>query len=247
MVIKKIFSIKSFYTTILFIIIASLALAILRSIFNENWIVLFISILVLVLSTIPILIRKKTKLKVPLEIELIAVLFIYATLFLGEVYDFYETFYWWDTLLHAGSAIVFGFIGFTVLYIMYSRHEVEAKPIAIAIFSFSFAIAIGAIWEIFEFSMDQFFGLNMQKSGLIDTMGDLIVDTVGAILASGIGLIYLKTKKSLIFDGIVRKMREENPELFKDRKTARETKKKIKRDLNKTYKYIGHKSVWQKR
>ena len=37
-----------------------------------------------------------------------------------------------------------------------------------------FAITIGALWEVFEFGMDQLFGLNMQKSGLLDTMGDLI-------------------------------------------------------------------------
>ena len=29
---------------------------------------------------------------------------------------------------------------------------------------------IGAVWEIFEYGMDQTFGLNMQKSGLDDTM-----------------------------------------------------------------------------
>lgn len=215
MVTKRISSIKTIYATIAFLIIASLAFAILRAIFNKNWIVLFASIIVLALTSIPILIRKKTKLKIPLEIELLSVLFIYATLFLGEVYDFYNIFPWWDTLLHAGSAIVFGFIGFTILYLMYSRKEVKARPLAIAIFSFSFAIAIGAIWEIFEFSMDQFFGLNMQKSGLLDTMGDLIVDTLGAILAAGIGFIYLKTKKTFIFDGILKKTKEENPQLFK--------------------------------
>jgi len=215
MVIKTRISIKTIYTTISFLIIMSLAFAILRSIFNENWIILFVSTIVLALTTLPILIRKKTKLKIPLEIELLTVIFIYATLFLGEVHDFYNIFPWWNILLHTGSAIVFGFIGFTVLYLMYSQREVNAKPLAIAIFSFSFAIAIGAIWEIFEFSMDQFLGLNMQKSGLIDTMWDLIVDTFGAILASTIGFIYFKTKKSFIFDKILEKAKKENPKLFK--------------------------------
>lgn len=215
MVIKKIFSIKTIYATIALLIIASLTFAILRAIFNKNWIVLFVSVIVLILTSVPILIRKKTKLRIPLEIELLTVIFIYATLFLGEVHGFYERFPWWDILLHAGSAIVFGFIGFTILYLMYSRHEVNAKPLAIAIFSFSFAIAIGAIWEIFEFSMDQFFQFNMQKSGLVDTMTDLIVDTIGAILAATIGFIYLKTKKTFIFDSIIKKAKKENPQLFK--------------------------------
>ena len=36
--------------------------------------------------------------------------------------------------------------------------------------------------------MDILFGLSMQKSGVIDTMGDLIVDAIGA----GAGYWYLK-------------------------------------------------------
>jgi hypothetical protein len=45
-------------------------------------------------------------------------------------------------------------------------------------------------WEIFEFSMDQIFGLNMQKpmlgdpSGLTDTMWDMIVNLIGAAIVS---------------------------------------------------------------
>jgi hypothetical protein len=44
-----------------------------------------------------------------------------------------------------------------------------------------FAVAVGAVWEIFDFSMDEPFGTDMQKamfgdpSGLTDTMWDLIV------------------------------------------------------------------------
>ena len=73
----------------------------------------------------------------------------------------------------------------------------------LALFSFSFAIAIGVVWEIFEFFMDISFGLNMQKSGLIDTMGDLIVDSLGALLASGIGYFYLRIKHTLVFKDVV--------------------------------------------
>ncbi len=46
--------------------------------------------------------------------------------------------------------------------------------------AFSFAVSIGTLWEVFEFGMDILFGLSMQKSGVIDTMDDLIVDAIGA-------------------------------------------------------------------
>ena len=60
--------------------------------------------------------------------------------------------------------------------------------------AFAIAVTVGAMWEIFEFLMDLWFGLNMQKSGLTDTMGDLIVDVIGAGIASWIGYAYLRGK-----------------------------------------------------
>ncbi len=199
--------IKKIYLVVSFLIILSLIYAIVLSIYQENYLTLFTSLLTLVLVALPYFVRR-LKIILPTEIELIIILFIYATLFLGSVQDFYSYFWWWDILTHGFSAIVFGFIGFTVLYFMVNRHELRARPWAIAIFSFSFAIAIGAIWEIFEFSMDQFFGLNMQKSGLIDTMGDLIVDFLGALFSSTIAFIYLKSRKALIFNALFKKRKK---------------------------------------
>jgi hypothetical protein len=40
--------------------------------------------------------------------------------------------------------------------------------------------------------MDQIFGLSMQKSGLVDTMTDLIVDCVGAFIGAASGFFWLK-------------------------------------------------------
>ena len=199
--------IKRIYLVVSFLIFVSLIYAVIFSIYQKNYLVLFVSLLTIGLVALPYFVRR-LKIILPTEIELIIILFIYATLFLGEVQDFYTYFWWWDILTHGFSAIVFGFIGFTVLYFMVNRHELRARPWAIAIFSFSFAIAIGVIWEIFEFSMDQFFGLNMQGSGLIDTMGDLIVDFLGALFSSTIAFIYLKSRKTFIFNTIFKKRKK---------------------------------------
>jgi len=203
---KKSISIKKIYFVISLFIRLSLLFAIVRSILTKNYLVLVLSSIVLLITFIPIFFRKKYDFKAPTEIELITVLFIYVTLFLGSAQGFYDKFAWWDILTHTSSAIVFGFIGFTILYLMYSQNKVSAKPLGIAIFAFSFAIAMGTIWEIFEFLIDQTLEWGMQKSGLIDTMWDLIVNTIGAIIASVIGFIYLKTKKTLIFNGIIKKI-----------------------------------------
>jgi hypothetical protein len=63
--------------------------------------------------------------------------------------------------------------------------------------------------------MDQFFGLNMQKSGLVDTMWDLIVDAVGAGIIAVMGFGYLKAAGNESFleqwiDGFI----DTNPRMF---------------------------------
>lgn len=203
---QKILSTKSIYGVLWSAIIGSLLFAIVESGLIGNWMILFTSVLILCVSLTPFFFRRKFRGKIPTEIELVVVLFIYATLFLGEMQDFYDVFWWWDLMLHAGSAIVFGFIGFTILYLMYSKDSVGAKPLVLAIFSFSFAISIGTMWEIFEFGLDQIFGLRTQKSGLIDTMTDLIIDAVGAILSSSLAFVYFRKKRTPLFEGIIRKL-----------------------------------------
>ena len=146
------------------------------------------------------------------ELEMVIILFIYASLFLGEIHGYYTKFWWWDIFLHAFSAIIFGFVGFTILYFMYSQKAIKARPWAIAIFSFSFAIAIGAVWEIFEFLVDQIFGYNMQKSGLIDTMWDLIVDCAGALFTSTIGFFYIQYGRGRVFNRLLKKFLQQNPQ-----------------------------------
>ena len=68
-------------------------------------------------------------------------------------------------------------------------------PWALAALAFCVGVSIGAMWEIFEFSMDQLFGMNMQKSGLVDTMTDLIIDTAGAAIGAFAGFLFLKGRQ----------------------------------------------------
>lgn len=181
---------------------------------------IFFSLVALFLTFLPALIERNYKIYLPAEFELVTVLFIYMTLFLGEVKGYYTKFWWWDIFLHTSSAIVFGFVGFLIVYIMYTEKKISSKPIFIALFAFSFAVAIGVIWEIFEFSMDQYLGTNMQKleSGIVDTMQDLIVDSLGALSTSIAGFFYVKgVKGSGLFDRLVKKFTKRNPHLVRQK------------------------------
>lgn len=171
----------------------SLFAALAAAIAELQWTVAFVSAAALLVTLLPWYLARSYHLRVPTGFEFVLVLFVYATLFLGEVHGFYTRFWWWDLVLHGGASIAIGFVGFLVLYALYRDGRFKAHPSLIAFLSFSVALAIGAAWEIFEFAADSLFGFTMQK-GLADTMWDIVVDTVGALIASISGYIYLRYK-----------------------------------------------------
>ncbi|MFH1642248.1 MAG: hypothetical protein ABIC04_05080 [Nanoarchaeota archaeon] len=197
-----------------------LLMAIAGAVINSRWNILFISSLILILTFLPAIIERNLKVYLPAEFEITVIVFIYASLFLGNVHGYYTRFWWWDIILHTGSAISLGIIGFLILFVLYEEQKIKAKPVTIAVFSFCFALAIGALWEILEFAMDSFFGMNMQRSGLVDTMWDLIVDSIGALLISVAGYFYLKGRKTRVFMKLIQRFVSENPSYFENKKLS---------------------------
>lgn len=156
-----------------------------------RWSLAFVSIATLTLSLVPPLLAARWSLTLPLPFLVATTLFFFASIFLGEAFDFYERLWWWDLGLHGSSALGFGLTGFLFVFMLFDGDRLAAPPSAIAFITFCVAMTVGAIWEVFEFAMDLFFGLNMQKSGLDDTMGDLIINAVGGLIASLTGYFYL--------------------------------------------------------
>jgi len=170
----------------------------------------------------PTLFRRKLDVDIPVEFHITAVVFIFAALYLGEIQSFYLRFWWWDIALHATAGLLMGIVGFLLVYLLNAstRVELHLTPGFIAMFAFLYAVTIGTLWEIFEFSMDQFFGLNMQKpmlgdsSGLTDTMWDMIVNAIGACIISTVGWRYLKGKQTFFVRDWIRTFIRKNPALF---------------------------------
>lgn len=191
-----------------------LALFFLDALIVGNWPLAFVSLATLLLSMMPVFVARWAQIYIPPSFIAAIVIFIGGTLFLGEVFDFYNRFSWWDIAMHAGSAVGFGLIGFVLVFMMFQGDRYAAPHYAIAFFAFCFALAIGTLWEIFEFGMDQVFGLNMQKSGLMDTMGDLIVDTIGALVGAGSGWAYLKWQGRAGLGHLIEDFVARNPRFF---------------------------------
>jgi hypothetical protein len=179
------------------------------------------SLVIMCMTFAPLLTASYFRLKIPLEFDTLAIIFIYMALFLGEVGGFYGRFWWWDLVLHAGSGFLLGTVGFFLVYLLNQDHRVNVHltPGFIALFAFMFSQGLGSIWEIFEFAMDQLFGLNMQKSGLVDTMWDLIINASAAATISLLGYGYLKSPRvdSFLERAIDRFIRE-NPRVFRKRR-----------------------------
>ena len=187
------------------------------SIYEKFWLNTFLITGILLLTLLPMVLRKRFAVYLPPEFELLAILFIFASLFLGEIRGYYAKFIWWDVVLHTGSGLLLGIMGFLLVYLLNQEEKIELhmKPNFVALFSFVFAVAMGAVWEIFEFAVDGLFGFNMQKSGLIDTMWDLIVDTLGALVIAMLGYGYMKRGSENFVERWIDKFIAGNPRLFR--------------------------------
>lgn len=183
---------------------------------QQQWMNVVLTAAVIVLTALPGIMERQFKVSIPAEFELLAILFVFASIFLGEVRGYYLRFWWWDAFLHTGSGLLLGLVAFLLVYVLNQteRIDLHLKPGFVALFSFAFAMAVGSVWEIFEFAMDSSLGTNMQKSGLHDTMWDLIVDAFGALVFAATGYLYMRRGwGSPIFRSVESFVRS-NPEMF---------------------------------
>ncbi len=161
---------------------------------------------------LPSWLSRKCGWDVPSRMMILYALFLYCSIYLGEVRGFYYLIPRWDTVLHAFSGVALGALGFSVLSLLNKSERVPLtlSPAFVALFAFSFALAADVVWEIYEFFADSVFLTNMQKhssgngvpllgkQALADTMEDLIVDALGAFVISVFGYISLKFKKGWV-------------------------------------------------
>lgn len=189
---------------------------------EAQWQNAFLLAVIMAIILLPTLLHERLPVRVPAEFQLLALIFSFAALFLGEVRSYYARIWWWDVALHASSGLLLGIVGFLLVYVLNEsrRIDLHMQPRFVALFAFMFAVAVGTLWEIFEFAMDRTFGLNMQKpmfgdeSGLTDTMWDLIINTVGAFAISVFGWRHMSLRASFFVERWIAKFIDRNPRFF---------------------------------
>lgn len=161
------------YFVLRFIIIAILVMSILKG----KWENTMTCVLTLILFLIPSFIEKRLKIDIPNVGEVIMLLFIFSANILGEMASFYEKIPFWDTMLHTLNGFICAGVGFGLIDILnrQERIKINLSPIFVCLFSFCFSMMIGTVWEFFEFGMDFFFGKDMQKDTVINTINSVLL------------------------------------------------------------------------
>lgn len=144
-----------------------------------------------VLSLIPSIVERSYKVTLPFELDLLITLSIFLNTFMGEGLNFYQRVWLYDKALHIYGSAVVGLLAFVVVYTLNYTRKVRLSLPFIGFFTVTFAMAMGGIWEIMEFAVDNFFGKTTQN-GLADTMWDLINDLLGGFITAAIGMFYVK-------------------------------------------------------
>lgn len=174
-----------------------IALTFIRSAFMHRYENMFVCVLALVLFCLPMLIERTLSIDIPPVMEGIIYCFIYAAEILGEINSFYTIIPGWDTMLHTMNGFLVAAVGFSLvdLFNRSERFSVKLSPLFLAIVAFCFSMTVGVLWEFFEFSMDQFFGTDMQK--------DFIVATINSVSLNpdGLNVVMHEPIESLVVNG----------------------------------------------
>lgn len=172
---------------------------------KEQWADLFVIIQAIAISSVPYFIERQLSIHTPYALRTSFILFMFATLILGEIADLYNTFWWWDIVLHTVSSAGITVIGFILVSIIFRDKDLKTSALITSFLVFSFAMCFAVLWEVYEFLIDLSFDIDtpMQPSN-VDTMTDLIVAMLGSLVICFYGYHYLKrqTTKTIVAEMI---------------------------------------------
>ena len=170
---------KSRATLITYAVIRLLILAVMiRSITAGNSENAFTCLLSLFLLYLPSIIERKLEMRLPTALEITVVVFIFASEILGEIACFYVTVPFWDKAMHTVSGFIYAAVGYSMADILNRDHRIsfQLSPVFLAVVAFCFSMTIGALWEIFEFSVDTLFQKDMQKDTVLHEITSVALD-----------------------------------------------------------------------
>jgi hypothetical protein len=108
----------------------------------------------------------------------------------GETFGLYDSWVHFDDLVH----VTLPMLTAPVVYVALARLDVVPDPrdethlrhyVGIAVVTAALGVTIGALWEIYEWRSDAWFGTNLSESN-DDTNGDLVRDSLGSLAGAAL-------------------------------------------------------------
>lgn len=157
---------------------------------------------ILLTITSPYWIEKIFHKKISPIVKFICILFVFCAHFLGVTVELYNEFTYYDKITHTISGVLTSLLALLLLKQlgMYDENKVFFN----ILFIISITLSVAVCWEFFEYIANIFFGGDAQrvsKTGVNDTMQDMLVAFIGSIFVSIVYYIEEVTKKN----GIVKK------------------------------------------
>ncbi|MGD9936818.1 MAG: hypothetical protein AB7S61_05015 [Methanoregulaceae archaeon] len=115
----------------------------------------------------------------------------------GYIQGFYVDLYpYYDKIAHLVSGTTIALLGFLGVIYLDKHWKMALTPLFVASFTVTFGMALGGVWEIYEFLVDLVFGGSLagpMQNSLEDTMLDMIFVLVGSVIVAAVALVYFRT------------------------------------------------------
>ena len=121
---------------------------------------------------------------------LVPVFFFMLHMFLDLVFNIYDKFPWFSSVMHFAGGIILAFTFFPLLNYLNREKYFFSDKFTRFVFTISLVALFAIFWEFYEFTMVNLFDLDWNMT-YNDTIWDLFVDLAGGITAS----IYFFLKK----------------------------------------------------
>ena len=174
---KKKPAVFTVYIILRLVVVAILVSSILRGEYENA----AICLLVLFLFLLPLFVQKNFGIELPSTLEIIILVFIFASEILGELGCFFINVPNWDSILHTTTGFLCAAFGFALIDILNRNDKIkfQLSPIYVALVAFCFSLTVGVLWEFFEFTCDQVMHTDMQKDYVVHEINSVSLNPDG--------------------------------------------------------------------
>jgi hypothetical protein len=169
------------------------------------WQILFADIFLLILMFMPLILKKSYEVHMPRGFELIIILFVIVSFFLGTFRGL---------VIQIFFGIAAGFVGFAIMLILFSNSTLKKNYFLIILFSLSFSVAFGLGAELAKYYLKLILDFGFVDNDYAYTMRSLTFVSIGSLISATIGFLYMKGYKLKIMRYMVKEFKNKNPNLF---------------------------------